>query len=546
MSEAIELHVPCPVCPSSDAFVVYDTGWGHCFSCGANVKLDGDQVTATRVSKEKRGLVPFGEYGALRKRGINEETARKYGYFLGEFKGKRVQVAPYHDANGKLIAQKVRFPGKSFLTTGDFKNVTLFGQHLWKRGGKRIVITEGEIDTLTVAQVLGLTWPVVGLPNGAQSARKALQKSLEYLNSFENVVLMFDEDEAGRKAVEECVDLFPPGKVSVARLPRKDPNEMLQAGEAKEIIQAVWNAQTYRPDGVVEGKELWDRVRTPIKPGTMFPWRGLNNLTYGIRESELWVLGAGSGVGKSTAVAEIGYDMVMRQGETLGAIFLEESVERAARRILGIHLGQPLHLPTHTASEADLRRAFDETLGSGRFHFLDHFGSLDEEVLLNRMRYMVKGLGCTVIILDHVSLVASGADLETDERRFLDHLMTSLRSFVQETGVKLLCVSHLSRPSNDRGHEGGAETSLKQFRGSHAIVQLADGVLGLERDLQAETEEERNAMHVRVLKARATGMTGPATTLHYERKTGRLMEEAVAALDREDRESDDADDELPF
>jgi twinkle protein len=101
--------------------------------------------------------------------------------------------------------------------------------------------------------------------------------------------------------------------------------------------------------------------------------------------------------------------------------------------------------------------------------------------------------------------------------------MTKLRMLVQETGISLICVSHLKRPS-DRGHEEGASTSLAQLRGSGAIAQLSDIVIGLERNGQATDMIERNTTHVRVLKNRFSGYTGGAGNILYNGNTGRMLE----------------------
>jgi len=117
-----------------------------------------------------------------------------------------------------------------------------------------------------------------------------------------------------------------------------------------------------------------------------------------------------------------------------------------------------------------------------------------------------------------VSAQASG-----DERKAIDEIMTRLRMLVQETGVALIVVSHLKRPANG-AHEEGSATSLSQLRGSGAIAQLSDMVLGLERNGQAEDPEERNTTYVRVLKNRFCGITGPAGRLRYSHVTGRMSE----------------------
>lgn len=541
-------HTACPACGSSDAVGVYDDQHGHCFSCRTDFPPGSFSITGDYTGKEGRtkkaakGLLTGEavEIKRLAKRHITEETARKYSYGISTYNGKPVQIANYHDPkSGQLVAQKLRFENKDFTVLGDLKPAGLFGQHLARSGGKMIVVTEGEIDAMSVAQAMGLKWPAVSIPNGASGAYKALAKQIEWLESFETVVLAFDQDDAGREAAEECAALFSPGKVKIATLPRKDANEMLQAGETRELVDAIWGAREWRPDGVVNLADIWEKVSKPVVMGTKFPWTGLNNLLYGMRPQEVIVLTAGSGIGKSAFAAEIAYDLAVTQGERVGYIGLEEGIDRTARRFMGIYLDLPIHLPGYEVDEEKLREAFKATVGTGRIVSYDHFGSLDSEVLLSRMRFMVKGLGVKFIVLDHLSMVVSGADLETDERRLLDKIMTDLRSFSQETGATLIIVSHLRRPQGNHGHEDGAQVSLAQLRGSHAIAQLADSVIGLERNQQAEDTDERNTTVLRVLKNRYAGLTGEAGSVIYNRKTGRLSETSANAFKESSDPSND-------
>ena len=101
--------------------------------------------------------------------------------------------------------------------------------------------------------------------------------------------------------------------------------------------------------------------------------------------------------------------------------------------------------------------------------------------------------------------------------------MTILRTFVQETCIAMIVVSHLKRPDG-KGHEEGAVTTLSQLRGSASIGQLSDMVIGLERDAQHDDPEIRNTTRVRVLKNRFSGDTGPCCNLKYDEDTGRLSE----------------------
>ena len=462
-----------------------------------------------------------GAYQDLIKRGIREDTARKFGYQIGEHNGKTVQIAPYFDANGSMVAQKIRGADKSFTVLGDISSAQLFGANLWN-SGKKIVVTEGEIDCLTVSQVQGNKWPVVSIPNGAQGAKKSIAKNLEYFEKFEEVIFMFDMDEPGKKAAAECVQLFEPGKAKIASLPFKDANECLQKGQPEAIVSAMWNAKVYRPDGILAGEDLWEQVSVDeVNDAIPYPWDELNKLTHGSRRGELVTLTAGSGVGKSAIVREIAHHLI-RKGETVGMIMLEENPKRTALGLMGIELNKPLHLGKDGVTDESLRAAFESTVGSGNVYLYNHFGSSDIDNLLSRIRFLAKGCGCKWIVLDHLSIVVSGLG-DGDERRLIDNAMTSLRTLVEETGVGMFLVSHLKRPEG-KSHEEGGRTSLSQLRGSAAIGQLSDMVIGLERDQQGE---DPNVTTLRVLKNRFSGETGEAGYLRYDRDTGRLSETSV-------------------
>lgn len=522
---------PCPKCGSRDNLARYDDGHAYCFGMGCNYyehakermgeSTDAFAVPAEAEGERKKVLSIQGEVQSLPGRKLREDTCQLWGYRVGEFHDRKAHFAYYYDPiSRRPVAAKVRFPDKSFTFIGEAKHAPLYGQWLWKDGGKMVVVTEGEIDALSVSQVQGNKWPVVSVQNGAQGAKRSLKAAYEWLDGFETIVLMFDMDEPGRAAAKECAELFPPGKVKIADLPLKDASNMLKADRGDEIVRAIWNAKTYRPDGIVDGATLWDTLLTDdASVSVPYPWSGLHDKTHGLRRGELVTITAGSGIGKSAVVREIAHHLI-KSGETVGMIMLEESVKRTGYGLIGIELNKPLHLSKDGVSDEEFREAFQKTLGSGRVFFYDHFGSTEVENLLAKVRYMARSLDCGWIILDHLSIVVSGLDDGGDERKLIDRAMTLLRTLVQETGIGLILVSHLKRPDG-KGHEEGAKTALNQLRGSHAIAQLSDMVLGLERDQQGENPNETV---VRVLKNRFSGMTGEACKLYYDHVTGRLSE----------------------
>jgi len=481
-------------------------------------------IPSAEEGKQEATLSFTGEARDLPARALREDTCRHWSYRVGHYDDKPAHFAYYLDPiTRKPVAAKVRFADKTFKWIGDPKKAPLYGQWLCRDGGKLLVVCEGEVDALSISQTQGLKWSVVSVENGANSAAKSIRKHLNWINQFETVVFMFDMDEPGRAAAIECAKLLAPGKAKIANLNNaKDANELLVGNRGADIIDAIWGATVYRPDGIISALDLHDRLRDyGQNTGVDYPYIGLTQKTGGIRKRELVTITAGSGIGKSLFCREIATDLMLNKGWKVGYIALEESPERTMLGMMGVYLNKPLHISREGVDDEEFAQA-EQAIGRNLYLF-DSFGSVDPDNLIERLRYLAVGMQCDALFLDHVSIAISGLE-NIDERRALDVIMTKLRSLVEETGVAMFVVSHLKRPSmSDKGHEQGLQTSLAQLRGSHAIAQLSDMVLGLERNQQGDNPNETV---VRVLKNRFSGDTGVANALTYSKETGRLKEQA--------------------
>lgn len=533
MSESVVVSakLPCVECGSSDGFHIYDDGHGHCFVCNFHPR-DAANPTAGKEAKKVDSKFLTGEPQALTKRGLSEDTCKKWGYEVGEKSGKPVQIANYRNAEGKLVAQKVRFPNKDFIVVGDGKHMPLYGEHLWRDGGRMIVVTEGEIDALTVSQLQGNKWPVVSVPQGAQSAAKAIKRRLEWLEKFDTVVLMFDDDEPGQKAASECAPLFSPGRCKVARIPGfKDANEAHQAGQGKAVIDAMWGAKEWRPDGVIAASDLVDEASTPVPQGDPWLFDELTQWTFGRRPGEIYAFGAGTGVGKTDLFTQsIAFDV--KRGRRVGAIYLEQAPVETVRRVAGKLAGKPLHIPG--AVEQDELRSHIEALAKlDNLYLYNHFGATEWSLIKSRIRFMVVSLGCTHVYLDHLTALAAN---EEDEKKALDKIMAELAGQAQELGHMLHFVSHLATPEG-KPHEEGGRVMIRHFRGSRSIGFWSHFMFGLERNQQAEDEEERSRSTLRVLKDRNTGRaTGKTLTVTYDQESGLLIPPSGIAPDTEEKD----------
>jgi twinkle protein len=519
-------HIACSNCGSSDNRALYDDGTSWCYGCGTYEPAEGEAMEtedATSKGKRRSSDLVRGSYQDIPNRKLREDICAKYGYQVGEQNGEPCHIAPYCDAGGRVVAQKVRKSGKKFGWVGDRSGaLPFFGQHLWREGGKSVVITEGEIDCLSMATAFGGKWPVVSLPDGASSAKKTIKAGYEWLCTFDKIVLCFDMDEPGQKACEEVAELLPVGKVFVMRLPMKDANEVLCDVGTAPLVSAYWEAKEWRPDGIVAGKEFTlELLKTAAVRGYSLPYPIANDKLGGIREGELTLITAGSGIGKSTFAKEIGYHLHQVEGLTIGNIFLEESTTKTVQSYTAIH--NNVRLKNLRAEPTILTDAqWNDTLTKvihQRMYFYDHFGSMASDRLLAKMRYMRMVLGVNFVILDHISIVTSGQESSSEgERKDIDILMTKLRSLVEETGLGVIGIVHLKQPEG-KPHEEGGRVTLSQLRGSGSLKQLSDNVWALERDQQGD---HPNRSVIRILKDREDGAVGVADTLEYT-EHGRLV-----------------------
>ena len=470
-------HLPCENCGSSDANSLYTDNHQFCFACHHYVH--GDQVVHKHQPVTTTSYQ--GEPIRLGKRNLNQDVCQKYRICKD---GDKLRFH-YYSADGRLVGAKIKTVDKQFIYEGSTEG-TFFGQHLFPNSGKRVVITEGELDAASCFQAMP-GWQMVSLPNGAASAKKSIQKNLEWLQGYDEVCLFFDNDDAGYKATQDAASVLPPGKVTIANLKHdyKDASDALAAKDPEAICKAIWDAKPFRPDGIVDGKTLLDLVTTPNPPNDHdYPFQGLNDKLHGIRYGELVTITAGSGIGKSSVCRDLATHL-LKTGERVGYLALEESNRRTALGLMSSAVGKPLHLGEPTREE--LTTAFEHTMAKWDLHLYDGFGSYDPDVIYNRIEYLASGLDTKVIFLDHLSILLSG--LDGDERRMIDNTMTRLRSLVERTGIAMFLVSHLKRTSGDQNHEEGARVTLGQLRGSASIAQLSDACIGL-REISNPTKME--------------------------------------------------------
>tara|TARA_Y100001963_G_scaffold156352_1_gene249710 strand:+ start:216 stop:1892 length:1677 start_codon:yes stop_codon:yes gene_type:complete len=549
----VKYHVPCTKCGSSDAVSINENNSAKCFACGEIYRdyykeTNQEQGNFVKPNKIKMNITESnidGIFAPLTDRNISKETAQKYGVRVKYSINNEISqhIYPYYIGQ-EINAKKIRHtPKKGFFFEGDVSDTGLFGQNLFKEGGKYLTITEGELDAMSAFELMGSKWAAVSIKRGAQSAVKDIKESLEYVESFDNIVICFDNDKAGKEAALQVATILKPGKAKIMSLPNgyKDPNDMLMQGKVQDFVTSWWDSKLYTPAGILRLSKMKDEfLNREEKESVPYPWHGLNKKLYGLRQGELVTVCGGTGLGKSSITRELEHWLIKQTKDNIGVIALEEDWKRTADGILSIEANVRLYIDEvrKDFDQEKLALMYDELFNNDRVYVHAHFGTNSIEEILAKLRYLIIGCDCRWVVIDHLHMLVNAVKGQDDERRAIDHIVHSLRSIVEETGVGLILVSHLRRVDGNRGHEQGIEVSLSHLRGSQSIAQLSDGVISLERDQQAVDELEARTTKVRVLKSRYTGDVGLATHLIYDSVTGRLSEDNEFETIEED--------EIPF
>ncbi len=537
----VKTQLPCPSCGGGDPVALNEDGSAWCFSCDTRFP-NYEEATNGTIETKPSDLQTYrnnsmndaeGSFIALTDRGISLETAKKYGVKAVKNQSSNQimrHLYPYYVAN-EITGYKVREPNKMFSWRGNPQGSGLFGEQLFKAGGKYITIVEGECDAMAAYELLGSKWPVVSIKNGASGAVRDTKNSLEFLESFDNIIINFDNDKQGRDAATKVARLLSPGKAKILTLPTdfKDPNDMLRQGRHRSYVNEWWSAKTYTPSGVLNISDNLDKLNNREKKDSVpYPWAGLNEKLYGLRQGELVTLTGGTGLGKSSITREIEHWLLAQTRDNVGVIALEEDWRRTVDGVMSIEANARLFIDQERESyNKEQYKQIESKLFTGenkdRFWVHAHFGATDLDEIFSKIRFMIVGCGCKWIVVDHLHMLVSSAT-EGDERRTIDSIMTKLRSIVEETGAGMILVSHLRRVEGNRGHENGVSVGLNHLRGSQSIAQLSDCVIAIERNQQSEDTVESNTTHLRILKSRYTGDVGMATHLLYDRESGRLSE----------------------
>lgn len=523
----------CPECAkhgrdtAKDNLKIYSNGGKNCFACGYNVRGDGTQTNVSTPNSRDNNKVREayqGEAIFLTDRNIRAETLDKYGVKVEVNSSGEVTKHhyPYYDKDNNLVGLKTRIvEGKKFFATGYTKaDNPLFGQRLFRKGGRFVTVVEGEVDALAAFEMLGSQYPVVSINNGASSVDN-VKANLEWLDSFETVVLCFDNDEAGRDAVKKIAPILGPNKCKIVTLPDyKDASDYLANKQSKLFTNAWWDAKPY----VVSGVATLDNMREALIDYSnteliSLPesFGNLNEmLRGGIARGELTSIIAHTSIGKTTLLNELIYHFATNTKEKIGCFMVEDSLDETVRKVVSVHKGENLSLLAPNELDVDdiMTNAEEVGLGSKVQIHDDGGGSIEIEEMFSKIRYFIKGLGCTVILVDPLHTAIKNLSNEN-----IEEVMDRFIKLCKETKAAIILSTHTRKP-DDGSHPH--KISEYDVKGSGAIPQACHNNILFSRDKLAEDDYERNSTRIRAPKMRRTGQTGEAGWTHFNGITGRL------------------------
>lgn len=519
---------------------------GFCFSCGKHVpdpykdKPEGYKPEVRFKSPEEvqAELMEIGEYQTV------DLPDRKLERYALEYFGVKIGVSeqdgqtpvshyyPYHNKNGELIGYKARIiEGKKMFAIGTIKGATFFG---WEKakltGAKRLYITEGECDAVALYQIFkernkdtayaNIQPAIVSLSNGSGGAAKQIAQMLpEIQRNFKEIVLVFDNDEPGQKAVEQVLKICP--DASTVQLPSKDANQCLLDGRSVACYNAcTFKAQKPKNTRLVSGNELHERAKKPPVWGVSWPWKHITEATRGIRLGETIYIGAGQKQGKSEIVNALTAHFIREHGWKVFLAKPEENNEKSYKLVAGKLAGRIFHDPKIPFDE----QAYDEAGEILKDHLtlLNLYQHVGWETLKSDIRQAAAD-GCKAIMIDPITNLTNGMDAAAANTK-LQEIAQELSALALDLNVVIFIFCHLRNPDSGPPHERGGEVLSSQFAGSRAMARSCNLMLGLEGNRDPNlTPEERNTRTLVLLEDREFGETG-RFGLYWDKNTGLFNE----------------------
>ena len=268
--------------------------------------------------------------------------------------------------------------------------------------------------------------------------------------------------------------------------------------QAEDVLLSVRTRQSER--GFIPLRQIYDQFleerasivdpmddTAPVLTG----YNDLDELLGGMQRSDLLILGARPGLGKSALAVNVSINAA-RQGSTVGIFSLEMSREQLALRILSGDAEVDAHrLRLGLYTEAEEQRIIDSIGNLSELPvFIDDtpFQGIPEMRSKTR-RLSLSPEGLDLLIVDYLQLVQGQVRPRGGENRVqeISEISRSLKGMARDLRIPIITCSQLSRVVEGRP---GHRPLLSDLRDSGSIEQDADIVMFIYREDVYYTEDE--------------------------------------------------------
>lgn len=537
---------------------------GYCFACATPVKHPyGEERKVEDLPKRREKteaeiqaeIAEVETYPVISvpSRKLRDTTLSKFGAHVAVSEQDGVSPSAIYwpvTKAGKLSGYHVKVLDKSCppYNIGDTRDCDLLNwENARASGAYRLIITEGPEDMASIDRIYEMHGKeeylpaVVSLPHGASSARKVLSKHAEDIRRlFKEVVLCFDDDAPGHRAIENAMLAIPTAKS--AKLPTKDANQALMEGKAKAAYNALaFHVESPKNTRIVSAAEIHEKAREPAKFGELsWPWEQMNKDLRGIRLGETIYLGAGTKMGKTTVKNALAAHFISKDDAKVFMACPEEPNVMSYKLIANQLTGKIFHDPDQPFDEKAYAEAGE--IMRDKLYMLNLYQYLGWDSLKKDIAIAAE-TGAKAVFIDPVTSLSNGVN-SGEANTLLQTFSQELAAMAADMNFTAFIFCHLKAPEGqiaedkranfykqqhyvDLGncsHEMGGSVYSSQFAGSRAMQRSCHLMLALLGNKDPDLPEEvKNTRELRVLEDRMWGSSGKYP-LFYNKNTGRFKE----------------------
>ena len=348
-----------------------------------------------------------------------------------------------------------------------------------------LLVVGGELDALScvVAGWSNVVSSTVGEPNW-----KAETTAL--LDSCEDIVVVYDNDDAGRKGASKLVETLGLHRCRLGAWPSgvKDANEALQRlGENFNVQAIVDSARSVGTDSIVKVSDVREEYLAELRGGqprgVSSGWLDLDALVGGIRFGEVTLVTGDTASGKSTFCSNFALNMAKQGHRVLFCPF-----ELGPKRQLAKFVRQFSKAAPDLLSDGELNQTLD-ALDDLPLFLLRRYGSITLEAMRNTLLHCIRRLGVRFVVLDHLHFMVSEGP---EERTDLDAMMKMLATISVDLRVHIVVVAHpRQHHSSNETHKDNRIIQASDLKGSAGLKQLSDNIWSVWRPRKADRSDSK-------------------------------------------------------